>query len=124
VLDNCTSHNSKKTIDFVALNHRLELHFLPPYSPDFNPDELVWAHLKGKSLKAHQARTTVELRSKTLGNFNMFMENWKLKRVTYSVKSKCWIFSLHNSRSIFGLTTAFQNPVPFRTHIPIKNTFE
>jgi len=80
VLDNCTSHNSKKTTDFVALNPRLELHFLPPYSPDFNPDELVWAHLKGESLKAHQARTTDELRSKTLGKMRSLQKKKSMLR--------------------------------------------
>jgi transposase len=24
----------------------LELHFLPPYAPDLNPDEFVWQHAK------------------------------------------------------------------------------
>jgi transposase len=27
----------------------LQLFYLPPYSPDRNPDELVWKHLKGTS---------------------------------------------------------------------------
>ncbi|MEW6131977.1 MAG: transposase, partial [Pseudomonadota bacterium] len=31
---------------------RLELIFLPPYSPELNPDELVWAHVKKRIAKA------------------------------------------------------------------------
>jgi transposase len=67
VLDNCKIHKSNKTTSFVDQNPRLELHFLPPYSPDFNPDELVWAHLKQQGLAGHQARTKDDLRGKTLG---------------------------------------------------------
>jgi DDE superfamily endonuclease len=41
------AHRAKKTKAFVAtLAGRLQLFFLPPYSPDRNPDELVSKHLK------------------------------------------------------------------------------
>ena len=40
-LDNCSSHKSKLTLDCIELNSRLELRFLPPYSPNFNPDEKI-----------------------------------------------------------------------------------
>ena len=47
IVDNGPSHVSKKTKAFVAsMSEKLELHYLPPYSPDLNPDELVWNHLK------------------------------------------------------------------------------
>jgi len=33
--------------DYVAsTNGRLELHFLPGYAPELNPDEFVWNHVK------------------------------------------------------------------------------
>ena len=31
---------------------RLEPFFLPPYSPELNPDDLVWAHVKTRVAKA------------------------------------------------------------------------
>jgi len=47
IVDNGPSHVSKKTKAFVAsISEKLELFYLPPYSPDLNPDELVWNHLK------------------------------------------------------------------------------
>jgi transposase len=47
IVDNGPSHISKKTKEFVSsLKDKLEMFFLPPYSPDLNPDELVWNHLK------------------------------------------------------------------------------
>ena len=47
IVDRGPAHIAKKTRAFVDSQHgRLRLFFLPPYSPDRNPDELVWKHLK------------------------------------------------------------------------------
>jgi len=47
VLDNASPHKSHKTKEFVAKNKkRLELLYLPPYSPDLNPIERVWKNLR------------------------------------------------------------------------------
>jgi transposase len=49
VLDGHPVHRSKKVRDFVARQDgRLKLFFLPPYSPELNPDELVWNVVKGQ----------------------------------------------------------------------------
>ena len=37
--------------EFEQRNGRLELHFLPPYAPDLNPDEFVWSYMKTNGLK-------------------------------------------------------------------------
>ena len=47
ILDNATSHKSIKVKEFVAKHSdRLELVYLPPYSPDLNPIERVWKDLR------------------------------------------------------------------------------
>lgn len=47
IVDNGRSHVSKKTKEFVStIKNKIEIFYLPPYSPDLNPDELVWNHLK------------------------------------------------------------------------------
>jgi transposase len=47
IVDRGPAHRAKKTKAFVeTLGGKLRLFFLPPYSPDRNPDELVWKHLK------------------------------------------------------------------------------
>jgi transposase len=47
VVDGHPCHRAKKTKRFVeSVKDRLELCFLPPYSPELNPDELVWNHVK------------------------------------------------------------------------------
>ncbi len=51
ILDNAPTHRSKLVREFVDSVKRLELVFLPPYSPEFNPDEHVWGHVKCHQLK-------------------------------------------------------------------------
>ncbi len=67
IADRGPSHVSKKVKSFVESERRLELHFLPPYSPELNPDEFAWARLKGVELKAHRETTRTGLRKKTIG---------------------------------------------------------
>jgi transposase len=51
IVDRGPAHVAKKTKAFVAsLGGRLRLFYLPPYSPDKNPDELVWKHLKADTV--------------------------------------------------------------------------
>ena len=51
IVDRGPAHIAKKTKVFVeSLNGRLRLFYLPPYSPDRNPDELVWKHLKADTV--------------------------------------------------------------------------
>jgi transposase len=51
IVDRGPAHIAKKTRAFVdRQNGRLQLFFLPPYSPDRNPGELVWKHLKADTV--------------------------------------------------------------------------
>ena len=51
IVDRGSAHRAKKTKAFVeSLDGKLRLFFLPPYSPDRNPDELVWKHLKADTV--------------------------------------------------------------------------
>ena len=51
IVDRGPAHRAKKTKAFVeTLGGRLKLFFLPPYSPDRNPDELVWKHVKADTV--------------------------------------------------------------------------
>ncbi len=51
IVDRGPAHIAKKTRAFVqSLNGKLRLFYLPPYSPDRNPDELVWKHLKADTV--------------------------------------------------------------------------
>jgi len=55
VLDNLSAHKTPAVRDAIAAAGCTAL-FLPPYSPDFAPIELAWAHVKA-TLRAAAART-------------------------------------------------------------------
>ena len=65
VMDQAPPHVSKRTMAYIASQPRLHVFHLPTYSPDWNPDEKVWNHLKHQELKGHQARTKAELQQLT-----------------------------------------------------------
>ena len=65
VMDQAPPHTSQKTNTFIASQSRLHVFHLPKYSPDWNPDEKVWNHLKHQELKGHQAKTKDELKAVT-----------------------------------------------------------
>lgn len=46
-LDNAAPHKSKKVQEFVELcNGEIILNFLPPYTPELNPIEMMWREMK------------------------------------------------------------------------------
>lgn len=64
ILDGHSSHVSKATKQFVAdHDDRLSLFFLPPYSPELNPDEWVWKNIKHDNAGRAAARTEQEMRT-------------------------------------------------------------
>jgi transposase len=63
VMDQAKPHTSKKTRTFYESQKRLHVFYLPKYSPDWNPDEKVWNHLKHQELKGQKAKTKEELKT-------------------------------------------------------------
>jgi transposase len=62
VMDQAPPHTSKKTRAWIDERSRLHVFYLPKYSPDWNPDEKVWNHLKNQELASHQAKNKNELK--------------------------------------------------------------
>jgi len=63
ICDGHPSHKAKKTAEFVASTKgRLELFFLPPYSPELNPDEWVWRNVKSGRVGKMAVRNVEEMR--------------------------------------------------------------
>lgn len=47
IVDGCSVHTANIVQEHVASTEgRLNLFFLPPYSPELNPDEWVWKNIK------------------------------------------------------------------------------
>jgi transposase len=65
VLDGHPAHVAKVVAAYVQrLVGRLELHFLPGYAPELNPDEFVWNHLKRQGVSKTPLRKDESLRSR------------------------------------------------------------
>ena len=62
ILDNLRAHHSKKVSEWLK-NHKeeIEIFFLPPYSPEYNPDELLNSDLKRGISKRSMPRSDKEL---------------------------------------------------------------
>lgn len=80
VMDQAPPHVSKKTKGYIASQRRLHVFDLPKYSPDWNPDEKVWNHLKHHELKAHQAKTKSELKALTRNKLRRMSKDRSLIR--------------------------------------------
>jgi transposase len=83
VMDRAPPHTSKKTQAYIASQSRLHVFYLPSYSPDWNPDEKVWNHLKHHELKSHQAKTKDELKTLTHKKLKSMSRNQSLVRGLY-----------------------------------------
>ncbi len=83
VMDQAPPHTSKVTMGYIASQSRLHVFHLPPYSPDWNPDEKVWNHLKHHELKAHRAKTKGELAELTQTKLEAMSENMELLHGLY-----------------------------------------
>ena len=65
VLDGHPAHIAKVVAQYVqSLKGRLELHFLPGYAPELNPDEFVWNHLKRQGVSKKPLRKDESLRER------------------------------------------------------------
>ena len=80
VMDQAPPHTSKKTKKYIEGQSRLHVFHLPKYSPDWNPDEKVWNHLKHQELKGHQAKTKPELKVMTEEKLSTMSSNLSLLR--------------------------------------------
>lgn len=62
VMDNSRVHHATMVKEYAAQsNGLLTLFFLPPYSPDLNPDEWVWKNVKHDSLGRASVKSEDEL---------------------------------------------------------------
>ena len=64
IVDGHSIHKTKIVKDYVnELAGKLKIYYLPPYSPQLNPDEQVWAHVKREVAKKFvQSKVELEMR--------------------------------------------------------------
>jgi transposase len=77
VVDGLPAHKAKSVSAYVQSRMgRLELHFLPPYAPDLNPDEFVWRHVKQNGVSKRPLRENESL----VDRVNADLENIKHRK--------------------------------------------
>ena len=83
VLDNASWHKVK------SLNwHHIEPVYLPPYSPDFNPIERLWQHLKSHYLAGFITKSGEELTEKLIDSIQTMMREPNLIRSVCNTHSE------------------------------------
>jgi len=81
IVDGHPSHRSKMTKRFVeSLDGKLRLFFLPGYSPDLNPDELVWRQVKHHGLGRQLLDDADELASRVSSSLRSLQRRPKTVR--------------------------------------------
>jgi transposase len=88
VVDGHPSHKAKLVQSYVkSLGGRLELHFLPPYAPDLNPDEFVWGHAKVNGVSKKPLRKNESLKDRVHSDLHAIKQNKKLIKSLFCADS-------------------------------------
>jgi len=88
VVDGHPAHKAKLVQRYVqSLKGRLELHFLPPYAPDLNPDEFVWSYMKANGVSKKPLKQNESLQKRIEQDLNAVQRNHKLVRSFFCADS-------------------------------------
>lgn len=84
IVDGHPSHRARKVFEFVRKTKgKLRLFFLPPYSPELNPDELVWNHLKNHGVGKRIVKSREELKRVVIGHLRYLQKTPDLVRAFF-----------------------------------------
>jgi transposase len=84
IVDRGPAHRAKKTKAFIAtLGGELRLFYLPPYSPDRNPDELVWKHLKADTVGRMAVTDKTDFKHKVISSLRSLQKSPEKIRAFY-----------------------------------------
>ena len=88
VLDGHPAHKANVVKRYTeSLEGRLELHPLPPYSPDLNPDEFVWSHMKKNGVSKKPLKKNESLRQRVEEDLVTIYNNRELVRSFFCADS-------------------------------------
>ena len=88
VVDGHPSHKAKTVAAYVqSLGGKLELHFLPPYAPDLNPDEFVWGYAKTNGVSKKPLRQNESLKERVASDLEAIKQNKRLVKSFFCADS-------------------------------------
>ena len=88
VVDGHPSHTAKAVKHYVeSLEGRLELHRLPSYAPDLNPDEYVWSYMKKNGVSKKPLKQNEALRKRVEEDLVKIKSDRRLVRSFFCAES-------------------------------------
>ena len=88
VVDGHPSHRAKMVAAYVAeCQGALELHFLPPYAPDLNPDEFVWQYAKTNGVAKKPLKKNESLKERVMADLAEIKARPRLVRSFFGAPS-------------------------------------
>jgi transposase len=92
VMDSHPAHIANSVKEYVqSTQGKLELHFLPPYAPDLNPDEFVWNYLKGNGVARKPLRKNESLRERVEEDLDRLKKDRELLRSFFKAESVAYV---------------------------------
>ena len=97
IVDGHPVHKAKKVSEFVKekADGRLSIFFLPPYSPDLNPDEWVWNNVKNDRIGRSVIMSADDLKAKAMGALRRLQKLPGIVRGFFRDPKLAYIIELH-----------------------------
>ncbi|MBW2154476.1 MAG: IS630 family transposase [Deltaproteobacteria bacterium] len=91
IVDGHPAHRAKKVTKFVeSVKDRLRLFYLPPYSPELNPDEWVWNHLKNHAIGRQVIESKNQLKKAVMSHMRRLQKSKHLIRSFFCTETTCY----------------------------------
>jgi transposase len=88
VVDGHPSHKAKLVHACVkSFAGKLELHFLPPYAPDLNPDEFVWGYAKTNGVSKKPLQQNESLKERVISDLEAIKRDRNLVKSFFCADS-------------------------------------
>jgi len=76
IVDGHPAHKAKSVTRFIeSAKDRLRLFFLPPYSPELNPDERVWSDVKGNAVGRKKITSPKDLHGAVISHLRLIQKS-------------------------------------------------
>jgi transposase len=95
IVDGLPAHKKTVVKEYVqSLAGKLQLHFLPGYAPDLNPDELVWSHAKRSGVARNPLKAGESMQQRVDEQLEAIKQNPALVRAFFKHPSVAYISDL------------------------------
>jgi len=92
IADGHPAHHAKRVSEYVqSLKGKLEIHFLPGYAPELNPDEFVWNHLKRQGVSKTPLRKGESLHTRVHSDLTAIKAKPQLVRSFFRAPSVAYV---------------------------------